>query len=66
MKLIMNPYKMIAALALFLVGSTSLRAQDPFPDINIYDYYGNMSMSVKVFEDGEPLVQDVFVAVYVD
>ena len=66
MNMLKNLYQRIAVLALSFVGGTSLWAQatDPFPDINPCDYYGNMNMSVKVLEDGDPLVQDVVVAVY--
>ena len=61
-----NLCRMAAVLALSLMGSVSLRAQatDPFPGINQHDFFGNMSMTVQVFEDGLPLVQDVIVAVY--
>lgn len=66
MNMFKNFYQLITMLVLSCAGSTSLWAQatDPFPDINPYDYYGNMNMSVKVLEDGVPLVQDVVVAVY--
>lgn len=36
---------------------------DPFPDVNPYDYYGNMTASVKVIKGGDAL-ENVVVAVY--
>ena len=58
--------KTLVALALSFVGSVSLWAQsaDPFPEVNPRDYYGNMSMTVKVVANGLPVHPDVTVAVY--
>lgn len=36
---------------------------DPFPNVNQYDYYGNMTASVKVIKGGDVL-ENVVVAVY--
>ena len=36
---------------------------DPFPDVNPYDYYGNMTASVKVIKGGDVL-ENVVLAVY--
>lgn len=62
---IMNLYKALTTLALFLMGSAGLWAQtDPFPDINPNDFYGNMSMSVVVTDGEDILKHDVVVAAY--
>ena len=55
----------MAIALVLLMGSTSLWAvnNDPFPDVNPHDYYGNMIMSVKVKRGGSVL-EDVAVAVY--
>jgi hypothetical protein len=54
-------------LALLLVGSVSMLAEgdDPFPEVNPHDFYGNMIMTAKVVLNGETL-NDAIVAVYCD
>jgi type 1 fimbria pilin len=49
-----------------LLWSVGIYAQtdDPFPDVNSHDYYGNMMMSVKVVASGQAITNDVIVAVY--
>lgn len=58
--------RLVAMLAL-LCWSAGMTADSvcPFPDVNPYDYYGNMMVSVKVTRGAEVL-QDVIVAVYSD
>lgn len=55
-------------LMLFLVGSIGLVAQvtDPFPEVNPHDFYGSMTMAVKVVLNSQTLTQDVVVAVCAD
>ena len=55
----------MATVLVLLLGSASLWAvnNDPFPDVNPHDYYGNMIMTVKVKRGGSVL-EDVAVAVY--
>ena len=57
--------KLMATVLVLLLGSASLWAvnNDPFPDVNPHDYYGNMIMTVKVKRGGSVL-EDVAVAVY--
>ena len=66
--MIRHIYVRLAVLALSLVGSVSLLAQtsDPFPAVKPGDFYGNMSMSVKVILNEQPVTNDVIVAVYSD
>ena len=56
---------MMAIVLVLLLGGTSLWAvnNDPFPDVNPHDYYGNMIMTVKVKRGGSVL-ENVAVAVY--
>lgn len=55
----------MATVLVLLLGGTSLWAvnNDPFPDVNPHDYYGNMIMTVKV-KRGGAVLEDVLVAVY--
>ena len=56
--------RLVTTLAL-LMGGASLWANptDPFPSVNFREYYGNMTMAVKVMR-GSDVLQDVVVAVY--
>ena len=55
----------MATALVLLLGSTSVWAvnNDPFPDVNPHDFYGNMIMTVKVKRGGSVL-ENVTVAVY--
>lgn len=57
--------RLLATVLVLLTWSTSLCADnsDPFPAVNPHDYYGNMSLTVKVVNGSEAL-QDVTVAVF--
>lgn len=58
-------YKILAIVPALLSWSVGLWADnpDPFPKVNPYAYYGNMSVTVKVKRGSEAL-QNVVVAVY--
>ena len=58
-------YKLLASVLALLNWSAGLWAEntDPFPKVNPYAYYGNMSVTVKVKKGSEAL-QNVIVAVY--
>ena len=55
----------LACMLALLFWSAGLRANtvDPFPDVNPNNFYGNMSVTLKVMKNGEAL-QDVIVAAY--
>ena len=56
-----------ALLALLFMWSAGLwAADDPFPAVNPYGYYGSMIMTAKVMMNEEVYTQDVIVAVYAD
>lgn len=54
-------------LTLLVLGSANLRAQtnDPFPDINPHDFYGNMMLSVQVVASGQVIDGGVTIAAFV-
>ena len=58
-------YKLLVSVLALLFWSADLCANDsdPFPEVNPYAYYGNMSVTVKAVKGGEVL-QNVVVAVY--
>ena len=60
-----NVNRLSAIVLALLSGGASLWAVngDPFPKVNPHDFYGNMSMTVKVMSGSEAL-QDVTVAVF--
>lgn len=62
MKLVL---RFCSLLALLLLGSASLQAQnnDPFPKVNFRRYQGNMTITAKVVQYGQA-VTDAVVAVY--
>ena len=62
MKLI---YRLFSLLALLLVGSASLQAQDedPFPELNYYLYQCNVTITSKIVQNGNVL-KDALVAVF--
>ena len=59
-------YRLAVVLIGSLMGPISLQAQDadPFPDVNPHDYYGSMTLSVCVVDEGQTLTHDVVVAAY--
>jgi len=59
--------KLLSVLTLLWTGSVSLLAQVDyqFPDVKFREFYGNMTMSVKVVQN-ERTVEDVNVAIYSD
>ena len=57
-------FKIYSLLALLLVGSASLLAQDdPFPEVKFRLYQGNMTITAQVVQNGQ-VVTDAIVAVY--
>ena len=61
-----NYNKLLLLLAFLLVGNVNLRADgnDPFPEVNTYQYADNMSIIAKVRLDGVELGAGTIVAVY--
>ena len=56
--------KIYSLLALLLVGSTSILAQDdPFPKVSFRRYQGSMTITAQVVQNGQA-VTDAIVAVY--
>ncbi len=58
-------YIRLASMLALLFWSAGLWADpvDPFPDVNSHDFYGNMTVAVKVLK-GNNALEDVVVAVY--
>lgn len=60
-------FRMYSMLVLLLLGSASMMAQDvdPFGDVNNYRWYGSMTMTVEVQQNGV-VITDAVVAAFID